>query len=307
MMNRLELARASVPVPVAMLLLLGCTATSSERTDGHETGGAGHTLARAAHAPRTQVQLNLGRTSLASVDASSVNGGRPMDNPFYGVRNAFDDGGNWVGGIQYPYWLSSGEAQPWIDVRFDVPVALVRVDVEASPLTGFSLRLELEEGGERELLADARPPRPEPEEPDPRSGLAAAAGGTAEPGSVASLVLEEPAAGVRALRIRFRDTGSTPLRVYEVRVLGSAPSGPELAVGLPRVVASERNALLAASELFESWKRSLFEGLTPRIEEQADAFVVTYSRAGRSVCCVRMHKTTGLAELEALVDPPWDR
>ena len=40
----------------------------------------------------TERPANLARTSLASVSASSVNGGRALDNVFYGILNAFDEG-----------------------------------------------------------------------------------------------------------------------------------------------------------------------------------------------------------------------
>jgi hypothetical protein len=48
----------------------------------------------------------------------------------------------------------------------------------------------------------------------------------------------------------------------------------------------------AANALLESWKRSPFEGLTPKVEEPSDALVVTDSRAGRPVCRVRMDKAS---------------
>jgi len=40
--------------------------------------------------------VNLGRLANARVSASSVNGSRPLDNQFYGVRNLFDGGSHWM-------------------------------------------------------------------------------------------------------------------------------------------------------------------------------------------------------------------
>jgi hypothetical protein len=75
--------------------------------------------------------INLARTSLACVTASSVNGSRPLDNVYYGVLNAFDDGVNWCEGINYTYWLSGEYTPPRVEVTFDVPVQLSAVIVES--------------------------------------------------------------------------------------------------------------------------------------------------------------------------------
>ena len=45
--------------------------------------------------------INLCRTSLVSVAASSVNGSRPLNNIYYGIRNAFDGGENLINNINY--------------------------------------------------------------------------------------------------------------------------------------------------------------------------------------------------------------
>src|SRR6185503_9684694 len=86
--------------------------------------------------------INLARTSLASVDASSTNGPREMENPYYGVLNAFDDGENWIDNHNYTYWESHLEEQPYIDVHFDVPVTLTRVELVAAAGTVFAVHLK---------------------------------------------------------------------------------------------------------------------------------------------------------------------
>jgi hypothetical protein len=48
----------------------------------------------------------VGRLCNGFVYANGVNGGDDEDSPFYGARNAFDDGQNVVKGIQYSSWES---------------------------------------------------------------------------------------------------------------------------------------------------------------------------------------------------------
>src|SRR5687768_6548216 len=80
-------------------------------------------VAAADHRPT----INLARTSIAAVSASSVNGTRAMDNRFYGVVNAFDDGNNWHDNINYSYWLANHGGNAVADVYFDVPVTVKSV------------------------------------------------------------------------------------------------------------------------------------------------------------------------------------
>ena len=92
--------------------------------------------------------VNLARTSLASVTASSVNGTRELDNVFYGVTNAFDDGSNWHNGINYTYWLSDpGDLRPSIEIVFEVPVEVSSIVVENGP--EFSTVLATAKGKDR--------------------------------------------------------------------------------------------------------------------------------------------------------------
>jgi hypothetical protein len=77
---------------------------------------------------------NVARLCNASVYANGVNGGDDEDSPFYGARNAFDDGQNRVKGIPYSSWIS-GKKSDWIRIRFeqytgplDVETITVRTD-----------------------------------------------------------------------------------------------------------------------------------------------------------------------------------
>lgn len=152
----------------------------------------------------TVAGVNLARTSLASVTASSVNGGRALDNVYYGVLNAFDDGSNWHNEINYTYWLSSpSDLQPRIEVSFDIPVDVSAVVVEGGPR--YSTMFVDCEGSERHA-----PP-------------------------VSSVLrLEQVVPGVAKVRLTFVK-GQGNVEVYEVRILGPRPRGATFEVGAPRI------------------------------------------------------------------------
>jgi hypothetical protein len=74
--------------------------------------------------------VNLGRLSIARVYASGCNGGRPLENAFYGVRNAFDGGRNVVNDINYSTWASNGP-EDFVVVRFSEAVTVTAVVIES--------------------------------------------------------------------------------------------------------------------------------------------------------------------------------
>ena len=148
--------------------------------------------------------INLARTSLASVTASSVNGSRTMNNVFYGVLNAFDDGNNWHNSINYTYWLTGGDPRPWVDVKFDQPVSINAIVVEGGPT--FSTQFEFAKGGERHYLeADGE------------------------------LKLDRALHRVERVRLTFEQESGN-VQVHEICVLGYVPSGWEYEVGTPRLL-----------------------------------------------------------------------
>src|SRR6185503_18719226 len=73
--------------------------------------------------------INLGRTSLTAIDASSVNAERGIDNFWYGALNAFDDGYNRVD-RHCTYWLTASEDRAWVELYFDAPVTVTSIRVE---------------------------------------------------------------------------------------------------------------------------------------------------------------------------------
>jgi len=148
--------------------------------------------------------INLARTSLAAVTASSVNGGRDLDAWHYGICNAFDGGDNWHNKINYTYWLTDpGDIYPYVEVYFDVPVTICGVVVEKGP--AFSATFTRADGMQQDCGA-----------------------------STGMLVPRESLDEIKAVRLNFVH-GQGIMRVYEIRVLGVA-GATDYSVGRPRVV-----------------------------------------------------------------------
>jgi len=194
--------------------------------------------------------VNLSRTSLCSVLASNVNGTRAMDNRYYGILNAFDDGaGNTVNNIKYTDWLGS-YSREWVEVRFVKPVRVSKVVVEDGPR--FSAVMFLE-GGTKHACGEAK----------------------------ALLALEEPIDRVRTVRLSFTDDGgknSRNIRVREIKVLGNVPAGTEYVAQTPTVVVNEDTARLTAAEKFGLWRRSLTGDPKVECKEDEGAYRMTFRR-----------------------------
>jgi len=87
-----------------------------------------HSLLSGAESSSTLV--NVARRCPAVVYASGVNGGGDVDNPFYGVRNAFDGGQHVLNGINYSSWLGD-ETPQWVRIRFLARVTVEQIVVKA--------------------------------------------------------------------------------------------------------------------------------------------------------------------------------
>lgn len=262
-------------VALALVLVLSVPALTAEDPEPD----AATLLARVAELERalkkleavvegTAKPVNLARTSLAAVTASSVNGSRSLANGFYGIRNAFDDGENEINGLQYTYWLTSGEPSPWAEIRFDEPVSITSVFVTGG--SSFSARLVYAKGGERDL--------------GPARG---------------SLEVRTVEHGVRAVRLTFEGTGN--LRVDEIRVMGHTRRDGPLEARTPRLLLDGRQALIVAKEAYTAWRaRELGGSPDPKVEESAQAFVVTFRRDGVPVLRVVLDRVTGDTRTEVL-------
>jgi hypothetical protein len=329
-MFHFEAQKLPLAAALAMALTVACASAPS----------SSEAIPPQVHAPGTGPAINLARTSLASVDASSVTSDRPMDNPYYGVLNAFDNSDNWVQNHNYTYWLSGNEEEPYIDVHFDAPVTLTQIEVKAAPGTVFTARL-MHADGDETSLPSLRIPAPAPtdytnamgslsndnatgrmrkptalgsQDSMPMDPLPAAhlrpsiASPVFTSQTLGSLTLAEPALAVKSVRVEFTRMDSADpwgssfdSRVHEIRILGIPPDGVSFEVKRPRVFMSERNVRLGSKAALEEWKTSLFEGLTPELVEHGDAFVLTYSKSGKPVCRVSVSIATGQATTVPLV------
>lgn len=241
--------------------------------------------------------VNLARTSLARVEASEVNGERPMDCPYYGVLNAFDGGQNRIGGLPYPYWLASASGEAWVRVRFDEPVQVASLIVLDGPWA--VARLTCEDG--RVVLLGEGEVAPEGEDgPEERRGV----GLGAIPPRVGQGDRQwnpaRPVESVLEVELAFRSAEPMALRVDEILVLGQAPTGLEYQVSLPRVELTPRTAALVADAAFLDWLAPLLKDKPRRTRETASHWIHTYQIEGVPVMRVTVHKTTGERTVETL-------
>lgn len=221
-------------------------------------------------------RVNLGRTSLASVVASSVNGDRSMDNRFYGILKAFDDGGKPEdNGITYSNWLAqAGDTRPWVEVRFDEPVMVQSLVIEGGPAFRAELTLS---GGEVEYVAKGEAVRK----------------------------LEKLYKGVKAVRLTFepseKEAAAGPVRVDEIRVLGFVPKEVKYTVGDPRLLVTARTAELATKDAFRVWQaKMLGEGVKAETKETKEAFVTTYRKGDVELLRVVVRKSDGKVTMDTL-------
>lgn len=215
--------------------------------------------------------INLGRTSLAALNCSSVNGSRGLANKYYGIPNAFDDGQNKLGDMTYTYWLASYETVPWAEVSFDVPVAITSISVDGG--TPFSTQMFTSLGAEWD-----------------------------EPESNSQLVLAEPRRSVSKVRLNFRGGGR--FQVNEIRILGTVPPGVKYEVMTPRVLMTKENARDITREFFYQWQQNLGACGEPEITEDGDQLIATYYHLNPRFPMFRtvMNRKTGEIKSEGLAD-----
>ncbi|MFP4028732.1 MAG: hypothetical protein ACLFWL_13160 [Candidatus Brocadiia bacterium] len=216
----------------------------------------------------TAKPVNLARTTLARVKGSSVNGARPLDDPYYGVLNAFDDGQNFMDGVNYSYWLSGRENAPWVELRFSKPVVLTEIQVEGGP--PFEPRLYMARGGESNRKKVEK-----------------------------KIHFENPVRGVSGIRLTFEGKGTT--RVEEIRVFGFPPPGADYETRRPNVIPTRHSAMLSAREAFQTWQQEIWAGVHSKIREAPGAFIITFRRQGLDVFEVVVNKETGKARAQPLV------
>lgn len=220
--------------------------------------------------------MNLARTSLAKVDASSVNGARMLNDVYYGIQNAFDDGQHWFADINYTYWLSSSETMPWIEIQFNYPVTITSVFVEQAP--AFSTTFYFSQGGQTNFKAVKE-----------------------------QLTLESPTSGVNRVRLSFNKEDKNIISVSEVKILGYPPFNVEFNEGLPDLVVSDLKVLAQyeqrANKIFDDWKRTLLASdHLPRREETEDSIMFIFGKGNEiDFLRVTIDKETHLETIEELV------
>jgi len=244
--------------------------------------------------------VNLGRTSLAAVTASAVNGGRGLDCIYSGVLNAFDDGANLHHGHNYSRWLSNNDPSPWVEVRFDHPVTVMSVAAETAP--PFTCRFRFAKGGEELTAAPEPPPKPDTtgrlkELPQARVARLA--------GDDRSLLLQEvrfpaPLHGVTRVRLTFGvKQGLTS--VDEIRIMGYVPPDVKYTEGKPRILVTPQTAEWSAHGAFIGWWQSLNDGVTKTVREDPQTITVTFQKAGVDLFRAVIRKSDGAVTAGPLV------
>jgi len=74
--------------------------------------------------------VNLGMLEGTKISASSVNGNREIDNPYYGAFNLFDGGENRINNLNYTSWLTDSEPRHWVKLQFDSPMEVDSIMLE---------------------------------------------------------------------------------------------------------------------------------------------------------------------------------
>ncbi len=249
--------------------------------------------------------VNLGRTSLATVNASSVNGERAMNSVYYGILNAFDDGTNWYNNINYTYWLSGGETDPWVEVTFDRPVTVTSVFIEQGP--PFLAEFRFDKGKDQRMTSVKVGPESSSldSEVSPTSllrntsiSVARAVQGRSQYHQVE---IPSSLAGVTQVRLVFG--GKVNTEVHEIRIMGYVPPDTEYLVMQPKILPTQRNMELIAKDAFEVWKyTSLWKNVTKQWVDRGNTVVTTYQKDGIEIFRVTTDKATGDTRVEQMAD-----
>ena len=263
--------------------------------------------------------INLARTSLAEVSGSPINGGRAIDDPYYGVLNLFDDGQHRLNNISYTWWLGD-KADGWVELRFLAPVTVTAVEMAAPakvelPLTGRDPKdvfpeMRFSHAGTEPVslvLYDAEriaaettltfPPVPYA----PRSSKVPLAV-PATPGmpiSHACFTFPQPLKGITRIRLNAPQAYA---RIDEWRVLGIPPADMPYTAGLPRIARTAEGSGSLATGVFRDWLASLGQDVASATEETAAAFITTFRKDGLPLFRVMVDKATGQATVEHLVE-----
>jgi hypothetical protein len=199
--------------------------------------------------------INLARTSLATVSASGVNGNRSLDNFYYGVLNAFDEGVN----INYSTWLDMAAAGEWVEVYFNTPVTVESISVDAN--RSFAVMIKTSNGEELSF------PRTHNE-----------------------LHLEDLVLEVTSVRMTFGKTEMGDINdsrgVNEIMIMGYVAPEVQYTTQRPLIELSEEVIEKMGTARFEMWKRSSLEEGPDTMVTNGKMWTTTHSIDG--IECVRV-------------------
>lgn len=240
-------------------------------------------------------EINLGRTSLATVNASSVNGSRSLSNPYYGVLNLFDNGENRINGINYDCWLSDGgSAHQWVELIFATPVKITSIDVDSDRIEAAKQHRKAdEEALKNELVASSIIPKYYEEVPFSVQVESVADTVQTYQGEDGKLIFDPSIQGVSRVKILFYPKPSKEsnlVKIYEIKILGHRPSVP-FEERKPKIQLSDDNVMKSSHEEFLGWLHSIDTEATYRIESQGDSKVVIYSLDGTDIFQSRIDQT----------------
>lgn len=266
---------------ITISIISGCHSQHNETVKGAGSNKSINELMKRIEVLETIIEgtahpINLARTSLAKVDASSVNSGRLLNDVHYGIQNAFDDGQHWYTDVNYTNWISSFEIRPWIEIQFECPVTITSIFVEQAP--PFTTTFYYAKGGQTDFKTVKE-----------------------------QLTLGSPIYGVNRVKLSFDRGDETIVRVFEVKVLGYPPHNAEFSEGIPDLVVSDPEVLgqceKRARKVLDDWKRTfLASDYTPKRQETENSIMFTFGDGiEMDYLRVTIDKETHLETIEELV------
>jgi len=225
--------------------------------------------------------VDLGRTTLASVRASSVNGGRGQGNPYYGIPNAFDDGRHVIHGIHYTEWLPDSTPPQWVEICFERPVTVAKVEADYTGDVFAPIPTELrgEPASAPPVDRSAPDPQKTPAAGRCRASLYDPAGKLLFQADFEGTRLLFPAAieNVGRIRLTFQVFN---LHVADIRILGHIPATVAWQESNPRFDADPRDAEEYGRIVFDDWFDALKGKITTRREDLGEVFSIIFESDG---------------------------
>lgn len=254
---------------------------------------AGNSKKVAADSGKT---MNLARTSLALVSASSCNGDRPLSNKYYGILNAFDGGENIVNKINYPYWLGNCTQEEWIEVEFSCPVSINSLILEGS--TQCNVTLYFENGEEKvfkKIVDIVELDKINPISSRPRYAYTDSI--ITPTTNNKTIKFDGAMNGVNKVRLTFTGINA---QLSELKIMGFPPDGHKYKVGKPRLKVTKKDSLLEANDVYRNWIDKTYgaKAVETKVVETEDSFIYIYRKDDKTLLKVIVNKKSGLGKIE---------